>query len=1383
MKYSKERILYFSEVFQAIRNARSFQQTCNVVVDKLVEYFHAVDIPVAVSIHEFKILEDTKSQDSRSINVKSHVVAEAIASEHESYSQINIDDILREEYQWGESATNKIIELYASGLTRCEIDLAEVFAAKDYLLVPIVLTESAEPLWGFLMVHRCKALDNESLIEQWSQDDGLLLHQVAMQIETVLQQENTQAILQQRLTDADQANDDLNHWNDQYRSLIEQVPNISYISPISDTPKFAYISPQIKELLGIPESTAGFFENRAEYAHPNDRDRIQQEVRHTIETGEPFCCEYRLVSREGKTIWVQDNARIGLAYDGKTQVFLGSAFNISEHKESELRFKGTFDNTFQFTGLLSTEGVFLEANQTVLDFGGITRDEVIGKPIWETYWLSISEDAQNRVQKTVKLAAEGESIRYDVDVYGTNHTIVTIDFSIRPLKDEAGQVVFLILEGWNISHLKGIERNLRRSQKVLTEAQKIAKIGNWEWSVLDNETIWSDELFRIFGRDLSLAPPLYDEIMQYYLEEDKEAHNQVVQNAIRNGQSYNIEVRLAKPRPDGSYCYIEAIGHAELDENGVPVRLYGTAQDVSDRKLIEMRLRQRETLLSWTIEHAPVGIATIDLDGKFLIVNQSFCKIYGYSAVELLDMTNNEITDPDSLEKTTAALDYLLKNATESVQIEKQYIHKDGYRIDVISRVSLMRDEQGYPLRFIINVEDVTDRKQTEAKLISAKLAESANKAKSEFLTTMSHELRTPMNAVIGMAGILSNTHLSPEQKKYVSTIRQGGEVLLAVINDILDFSQIESGKLELEARPFKLQQCVEDVFDLMALRIADKCIDLSALINLKVPSEIIGDYSRLRQILINLVSNAIKFTDKGEVALSIKSRLIDPETNTHELLFYVRDTGVGIAPEAIAKLFQSFSQADKSITRQYGGTGLGLVISKQLCELMGGKIGVKSELGKGSTFSFSIQAKATANAETSQNITNLTTNTDCLKGKSILVVSSNSTIRQAIALYNQAWSVNTQVAFSAAEALQSLELSVFDAVIIDGSLVEIDVTDLAMDIQSDFPDLNLILLNFAETIKRGNANVFNHYISKPVTASKLYETFCEIFSSTPTKTTISKDFRQSPQDLNLAINLPLEILVVEDNSVNQEILLLILEQIGYIAEAVNNGSKSVEAIQLKPYDVVFMDMQMPIMDGLSATKNIRKLPIHQPWIIGLSADAFTESRDAALSAGMNEYLTKPFRTDDLLKALQRVKKYAPTAIASEVLTEPIASQPVRESLNMQTLKSLENSIGAENLSRLADNYIQQSGIAIAKMQTALSKNDFVTIESENHALKGTSGNFGASELFRLCGSLECLCKICIDSDNSSTIDSKEIAIVIQNMGNEYKQVCQALKSKQKLPS
>ena len=396
-------------------------------------------------------------------------------------------------------------------------------------------------------------------------------------------------------------------------------------------------------------------------------------------------------------------------------------------------------------------------------------------------------------------------------------------------------------------------------------------------------------------------------------------------------------------------------------------------------------------------------------------------------------------------------------------------------------------------------------------------------------------------------------------------------------------------------------------------------------------------------------------------------------------------------------------------------------------------------------------------------------------------MVSSSSTIRQAIALYNQGWSVNTQVAFSAVEALQSLELSVFDAVIIDGSLVEIDVVDLAMEIQSGFPDLDLILLAFAETIKRGNANVFNHYISKPITASKLYETFCEIFSSTPTKTMISKDFRQSPQDLNLASNFPLDILVVEDNSVNQEILLLILEQIGYIAEAVDNGSKGVEAIQIKPYDVVFMDMQMPIMDGLSATKNIRKLPVNQPWIIGLSADAFTESRDAALSIGMNEYLTKPFRLEDLLEVLQRVKKDAPTAIASEVLTEAITPQPVIESLNMQTLKSLEDAIGAENLSGLIDQYTQDSEMAISKMLAALSKNDLAAIRSENHKLKGASGSFGALELFKLCRSLESLCKICIESDQSNATDSQEIAIVIQKIENEYHQVSQAL-GKQKKP-
>ncbi len=1387
MKYSKERMLLSTATLQACRNARSLLQTCKVAVDKLIEYFHVADIAVALSIHEFKILENTNPQDLSSVNVKSHVVVEAIASACESYLQLNIEDILREEYQWGESTTNKIIDLYASGLTRCEIDLAEMFADKDYLLVPIVLTEAAEPLWGFLMVYRCKALDNQSLIEQWNQDDVLLLHQVAMQIEIVLQQENTQAILQQRLADAEQANNALTHWNEQYRSLVEDVPSISYISPISNTPEFAYISPQIKELLDVPESewTAGFFNNWVKYVHPDDRDRIQQEVRHTIETGTPFSCEYRFVTREGKMIWVQDNAYLGLAYDGKTQVLRGSAFNISDRKESELRFKGIFNNTFQFTGLMSTDGVFLEANQTALDFGGITRDQVIGKPIWETYWLSISESAQNRVREAVKQAAKGEFIRYEMDVYGANHTVIPIDFSIRTIRNEAGQVVLLIPEGRDISDFKEIERSLRSSQRMLMEAQKIANLGNWEFNFFDNETIWSDQLFHIFGRDQALGSPNYEDAVKYYLEEDREALDLAVQSAISEGRSFQLELRLAKPRPDDSYCYIEAVGHAEYDENGSPVKLYGTVQDISDRKLIENQLNQNKALLRLTIENAPVGIATIGLDGKFLIVNQSFCKIYDYSAEELLNLTSSDITHPDSIEKTSAALSYLLENVNESIQIEKHYIHKDGHKIDAISRVSLMRDEQGNPLRFIASVEDVTERKQIETKLISAKLAESANKAKSEFLASMSHELRTPMNAVIGMTGILSNTPLSPDQKRYVSTIRQGGEMLLAVINDILDFSQIESGKLELEVRPFKLQQCVEDVLDLMTSRIADKSLDLSALINLKVPLEIIGDYSRLRQILLNLVSNAIKFTDKGEIALSITSRLIDPETNTHELLFNIRDTGIGIAPEAIARLFQSFSQADKSITRQYGGTGLGLVICKQLCELMGGKIDVKSVLGKGSTFSFSIQAKAIANPEINQNITNLTTKIDCFKGKSILVVSSNSTIRQAITLYNQAWSINTQVAFSAVKALQSLELSEFDAVIIDGSLVEIDVLDLAIDIQSVFPDLNLILLTFAETINRRNASVFEHYISKPITASKLYETLYKIFSGISTKTSISKDSRQSfqdlPQDLNLAINLPLEILVVEDNAVNQQILLLMLEQIGYIAEAVDNGSKGVEAIQIKPYDVVFMDMQMPIMDGLSATKNIRKLPVNQPWIIGLSADAFTESRDAALSIGMNEYLTKPFRLEDLLEVLQRVKKDAPTAIASEVLTEAITPQPVIESLNMQTLKSLEDAIGAENLSGLIDQYTQDSEMAISKMLAALSKNDLAAIRSENHKLKGASGSFGALELFKLCRSLESLCKICIESDQSNATDSQEIAIVIQKIENEYHQVSQAL-GKQKKP-
>ncbi len=1353
MEKSRQGMLLYSDILQTIRQTEDLLSVFGAITNKLLRFLQAVHVSI------YKL--DRAGNVSYGTGLAGGFIAEAKATYCEPCSQIQIENILYSEHHWGEEVTGTIIDHYTAGITRCELNLAEVFAGKAYLLVPIVLPEldCDRPLWGFLTVHQCTASGNPNFQNTWDQDDVLLLQQVAMQIEILLQRANRDNTLLAQIEEADQAYAVLHRWTQQYRSLVEQIPNVSYVSPIANTPEFAYISPQLKDLLGIPASewNAGFFNTWAEYVHPDDRDHVQQEVLKSIETNEPFYCEYRFINREGKIIWVRDNATVGLATDGKTKVLRGSAFDISDRKESELRFKGIFNNTFQFIGLLSIDGIFLEANQTALDFGGVTREDVIGKPIWETYWLSISEATQQRIRQSVKQAAQGEFVRYEMDIYGAGQHTITIDFSLRPLKDESGQVVLLIPEGRDISGIKAIEKALRKNEAMLAEAQRVAKLGNWEWDILADEITWSEELFHIFRRDPNMGAPTYDEHLSYFVPEDQQKLNHAVQRAIHQGESYHLELRMAQT--DDSYRYLEGIGHAEYGDHGEVVRLYGIAQDISDHKAAEAILRHNKALLRLTIENAPVGIATFNLEGKFLNVNQSFCKIYDYSADELLNMRTIDITHPDSIEITLKALSSLINNEVTNVCLEKQYIHKNGHIIDAISRVSLIRDDHGKPIQFIANVEDVTERKQTEAKLAAARIAEAANQAKSEFLAVMSHELRTPMNAVIGMTELLLNTPLSPQQQQYVFTICQGGEVLLSVINNILDFSRIESGKFELEEHPFNLQKCVEEVLNLMTSRIAEKEIELLAMVNLDVPRRICGDYHRLRQILVNLVSNAIKFTEHGEIVVTIEARLVDQvdqDAKKYELVFTVRDTGIGIAPDAIAKLFQAFRQADSSINRKYGGTGLGLAICKQLCELMGGQITVESNFGEGSCFRFSILAME----DTSESTAIAPEIPQEFNGKRILSINTNSTSQQTIALYTQPWGICLRAVYSANEALQCLSNENFDAVIIDRQLGEINALEVAKNIQDIFPALPLILLTPANALLESITTDFASIITKPISASKLYQACLDLFTSHPPQIA-SRDRNiaiYASIDESFATKYPFHILLVEDNPINQQILLLMLEKLGYQADSVGNGLEAVQSLQNQSYDLLFMDIQMPLMDGLTTTQNIRQLPNQRPWIIGLSANAFTESRNLALSVGMDDYLTKPLQIEELVAALQRVPKTSD-----------------HNPINMDIVANIEMMIGEQGLSQLIHEYLEHSRLSIAKMKSSIQNSDIVTIEAENHSLKGGSGMLGATYLCGFCKELQSLCRDILH--HHTHVDIAKIEDLVLKIENEYNLVAKAFQS------
>jgi two-component system, sensor histidine kinase and response regulator len=1065
--------------------------------------------------------------------------------------------------------------------------------------------------------------------------------------------------------------------------------------------------------------------------HPVDQERVRRELEELFASdGKEYESEYRVRTKDGSTRWHLARGTVLRDLKGKPVRFIGTSTDITDLKRAEealRQAKARLD--------LAVRGSNIAIWECNMPDGRIENSNLTYTNVWEsmgydaatastdfpsTFAILFHPIDQERVMREIQ-----ELFDCDRQDYESEFRVRWQDGSTRwhlsrgtVLRDPDGKPVRFIGTSADITDLKRAEEALRESERrfrtFVDHAADAFFLTDEQGRILDVNRRACESLG--YSRDELIGMTPFDFV---------DLEPAVIDDRRRKwfaGEAVAFESRHR--RKDGTVFPVETRGKS-FQEGGQQF-MVALSRDTTERTRAEQALRESEERFRGTFENAAVGIAHCDQDGRFLRVNQKFCDILGYAGDKLVDKTFSEVTHPDDLAADFAQFAALTRGELASYAMEKRFMRQDGTFVWANLTVSCQSGHPrgqsltGAPAYYIKVIQDISERKRLDEELRQAKeVAEAANQAKDEFLANVSHEIRTPMNAILGMTELALDTPLAEDQRQFLKTVKSAADNLLGILNDLLDFSKIEAGKLELDPADFSLRAALSDTLRTLAMRAHKKGLELVSHVQPDVPDALIGDAARLRQVLLNLIGNAIKFTEDGEVIVRVEAVANSAPEGQVNLRFAVSDTGIGIPIEKQETIFRAFEQEDTSTTRKYGGTGLGLTIASRLVALMSGKISVESRPGRGSTFAF--KARFGRQAEPREPVA--ARPRVLLHNLPVLIVDDNGTNRRILEEWLRGWQMDPAAVGDGLAALDALWGAVsvgrpYPLVLLDARMPDTDGLTLAAKIRkrAELSATRIILLTSGD--RPGDPALsrelrIDAHLLKPVQQDELLETIYRVMSRSngdeqaPT--------RQAPPNETAPAPASLHILVAEDNEFNAQLLEQLLVRRGYRVRLANNGREALALAEAVDFDLLLLDVHMPELDGFQVVWAIRERERaaggHLP-VIALTARSRPEDRQRCLAAGMDDFLSKPVRTADLWAAINRV-----------VVTRP-STEP--ESAGLLDARVLWDVCGGDAavLEKIAQAFRSRLPDHLAAVQEALREQDSLRLREAAHKLCGMVAAF-----------------------------------------------------------